>query len=101
MNGAKIQEINIKAGDKIQAGVVECVLQESEQEMLVDTDSGEMRMSAGERTDEIGAISASKETPFYSFPGLVLPEGMVLGRSRKMLEIYQKIHALADSDVDR
>ena len=99
VNGAKIQEININAGDKIQAGVVECVLQESEQEMLVDTDSGEMRMSAGERTDEIGAISASKETPFYSFPGLVLPEGMVLGRSRKMLEIYQKIHALADSDV--
>ena len=73
VNGTKIQEFNIKTGDKIQAGVVECVLQESEQEILVDSDSGEMRMSAGERTDEIGAIPASKETPHYSFPGLVLP----------------------------
>lgn len=73
VNGNKIQEIKINTGDKIQAGVVECALQESEQEILVDTDSGKIRMSAGERTDEIGAITAAKEDPFYSFPGLVLP----------------------------
>ena len=83
VNGTKVQEIKIHPGDKVQAGVVECELQESEQEILVETDSGEMRMSAVERTDEIAAIPASKETPFYSFPGLVLPEGMVLGRPAK------------------
>src|SRR5262245_20726027 len=48
VNGTKTQEIKIQTGDKIQAGVVECVLQESDQEILVDTDSGEMRMSATE-----------------------------------------------------
>jgi transcriptional regulator with PAS, ATPase and Fis domain len=99
LNGIKIQEHQLKPGDKIQAGVVECGLHNSDDEMLMQPDSKEIQAPQMERTDEIGNFSPVQEDSYYSFPGLVLPEGMVLGRSKKMLEIYQRLHSLADSDV--
>ena len=99
LNGIKVEENQLQPGDKIQAGVVECRLQNSDDEMLMQPDSKEVQLPSTDRTDEIGALSPVQEDSYYSFPGLVLPEGMVLGRSKKMLEIYQRLHSLADSDV--
>jgi transcriptional regulator with PAS, ATPase and Fis domain len=99
LNGIKVQENPLKMGDKIQAGVVECSLQNSDDEMLMQPDSKELNLVGTDRTDEIGTLAPGSEDSYYSFPGLVLPEGMVLGRSKRMLDIYQRLHSLADSDV--
>jgi transcriptional regulator with PAS, ATPase and Fis domain len=99
LNGIKVQENQLKMGDKIQAGVVECSLQNSDDEMLMQPDSHEFDLAAKDQTDEIGTLAPGSEDSYYSFPGLVLPEGMVLGRSKRMLDIYQRLHSLADSDV--
>jgi transcriptional regulator with PAS, ATPase and Fis domain len=99
LNGIKVQENTLKVGDKVQAGVVECTLQNSDDEMLMGPDSKEFQVPDTNRTDEIGTLSPGIEDSHYSFPGLVLPEGMVLGRSKRMLEVYQRLHSLAESDV--
>ncbi len=101
LNGERVEEASIKEGDRIQAGCV--VLR------VAATPAGASKILVqrtppltpeGYATDEVGNLRIEEEPTLFSFPRLVFPPGMVAGRSTRMLEVYQKLDALADGKTN-
>jgi len=50
-------------------------------------------------TEEVGVLPVGGCEDFFFFPNLAFPEGMVLGRSARILEVYQQLDAVARSSA--
>lgn len=105
VNGKKIKEAPLKAGDVVKIGIVQLTVEPSQEHTdiipLSDSDAGD-----GDRsTDEISSTSepvtsqAGAQEVFY-FPRLNFPPEMIPGRSPQMFSIYQQLHSIVDSDVN-
>jgi transcriptional regulator with PAS, ATPase and Fis domain len=99
LNGSLIKEETIKPGDVIQAGMVKFKVSVSDEKAVISLDSTKEEMEEETSTEEFGELSDPDYDGIFSFSRFILPKGMALGKSRRMLEIYHKIHALLDSDV--
>ena len=101
VNGKATQEAQLKAGDIISAGIVEITIKEVSAESLMPIPPAyEKPPSSTTTTDALGNLPVHQIVPALSLPKLSLPEGMVLEKSPAMVEIYQKIQSLMDSDVN-
>lgn len=100
LNGSKVTEATIKPDDSILAGVVEFKVKESETELFLLPPTRENEaFSHKNRTDKFGDIESTLQQNIFSSHKLVFPTGMIPGQSTQMMNIYQQIHSLADSDV--
>lgn len=97
VNGDRVEQVLIHPKDIIQAGTVRIRVAHSTGTDLVALTDGGVKEADRFETDKVGA-SGQGLSGFHSSK-LVLPEGMVLGNSPKMIDIYRKLDSLADSDV--
>jgi transcriptional regulator with PAS, ATPase and Fis domain len=100
LNGSKVVESELKAGDLIQAGIVEFKIVESEQDRLVQIPESKTSHKESVRTDKISSdFGAAQSENIFITGEFTFPEGMIPGKSARMREIYQKLHSIADSDI--
>jgi transcriptional regulator with PAS, ATPase and Fis domain len=101
LNGSKVKEATIKPDDSILAGVVEFKVKESDTELfLLQTSKGNEQAIQTNRTDRFGDIETGLQQGIFASHKLIFPSGMIPGQSSQMMNIYQRIHSLADSDVN-
>lgn len=100
LNGSKVTESVIKPNDVIHAGVVEFKLQELGPEDLLTLPTDEERGTRTSRTDKVEGLAATLQQSIFASSNVVFPDGMIPGKSRQMTELFQRVHSLADSDVN-
>jgi len=98
VNGNKIKEIQLNQGDLIQAGIVELSVQEADQTRIVRIPDESLSPTFA-RTDKMSDMAGMVAGNLFISEKLVFPHGMIPGTSRKMVELFQRIHTLVDSDV--
>jgi len=98
VNGRKVDESEVKPGDLIYAGIVELSLQEADQSKIVKIPEV-TPSSALSGTDKMSDISGILAGTLFVSDRLVFPHGMITGSSPKILELFQRLHSLIDSDV--
>jgi transcriptional regulator with PAS, ATPase and Fis domain len=99
VNGKKVDEAKIKCGDLIQAGIVELSLHEADQNKIVRIPE-QTPENALAGTDKLNDIAGILSGNLLVSTKLVFPHGMISGTSPKILEIFQRLHSLIDSDVN-
>lgn len=100
LNGKVTQEALLKPGDVIAAGVVEITVKDVSTESLMPIPAAAEKLpSSATTTGALGNIPLQGLAQ-ASLLQLTVPDGMVLGNSAPMLEIYQKVQSLVDSDVN-
>ncbi len=92
-------ESPIKSQDVIHAGIVEITIAESEDANLVHLPNEKASKRPENQTDKVGGFDEELQESIFASSKIIFPEGTIPGKSERMLEIYQKIHSLADSDV--
>ena len=101
LNGQIITEAFVKPGDVIQAGIIHLTVQSAKEELEPVAIPKMKTVASGDsETDKVGHIPLSSQERVFSFPELVFPEGLILGKSHLMLEVYQKLHSIACSEVN-
>ena len=101
VNGERIRERALVLGDRIAVGVVELVVQEAPQwrEDYVAVHRPSLKAVTPADTEEVGVLPIGGREEFFFFPNLTFPEGMVLGCSARILEVYQQMNAVARSSA--
>src|SRR5206468_7727266 len=102
LNGKGIRISAIEAGDTIQAGIIRFSVHQMEEEsdpILLSSENTD-ESTAHLETDKVGNVAIENRESIYSFPKLVLPPGLIIGKSPAMREAFQKLHSLVDSDVN-
>ena len=101
VNGERITESYIRGGDTIQAGIIKLTVKSSRKDVepLPLSETLVMRAHDAE-TDKVGHLPITDKEYIFSFPKLVFPERLILGKSPLMLEVYQKLHAIVESDIN-
>ena len=101
VNGERIRERALVLGDRIAVGVVELVVQEAPQwrEDYVPVRRPSLKAVTPADTEEVGVLPIGGREEFFFFPNLTFPEGMVLGCSARILEVYQQMNAVARSSA--
>lgn len=101
VNGKKITQSRIKAGDEIRAGIIQIKVESSAADMEPLPIAPVRTASAGDsETDRVGHLPIAEEDYLFSFPNLIFPKGMIVGKSFVMLEVCRKIHSIAGADVN-
>ena len=101
LNGEKITVATLKSGDIIQTGAVTIRVEAASEEMEeIDFGRAESGFRGPAHTDSMDEVPFRADKIPYSFPNLVFPPQMVLGRSAVMMEIYRKLHSIAHSDLN-
>jgi len=100
VNGKTVATAILKAGDIIQTGAVTMRVESSSEEVQNIDMSVARNRSPSPKTDKYGEVSMQTEQIPYSFPNLIHPQEVIVGRSAVMMEIYRKIHSIADSDLN-
>lgn len=98
LNGNLVAKSIVHAGDKIEAGVVEFTIQHFDSEKWIQLREEEV-MPENPSTDNLSDDSELEEKGALTFHNIVFPEGLVPGRSPQIVDIYQKIYSLSNSDV--
>jgi transcriptional regulator of acetoin/glycerol metabolism len=99
LNGRKVTESLLQPEDLIQAGIVELRVTESEEGNLVRFPESVAPPKSSVRTDEIPSGWAGQRANAFLSSKLIFPEGMIPGTSPQMVEIYQKLHSIVESDI--
>jgi transcriptional regulator with GAF, ATPase, and Fis domain len=101
VNGKKITRSRIKPGDEIRAGIIQIKVESSTADMAPLPIAPIRTASAGDsETDRVGHLPIAEEDYLFSFPNLIFPKGMIVGKSFVMLEVCRKIHSIAGADVN-
>jgi len=101
LNGNRISEARIAPGDAIQAGIVHLTVRQAEKDMdALPLPRTQVLNRIDPETDKVGHLPVGEKENIFSFPRLIFPEGMVPCKSNLMLQVYQKIHAIADSEAN-
>jgi DNA-binding NtrC family response regulator len=101
VNGDRVAEAPLRAGDRVGVGVVELVVREAPegQAEFVSVRRPPLKPVAPIDTETVGALPVGAREDFFFFPNLTFPEGMILGRSARILEVYQLMDAVARSSA--
>ncbi len=99
LNGKNITKAPLHPGDLIQIGAV-TIRVEATSEEVQQFDSPVGESTNTRKTDKYGEVPFRAEGIPYSFPNLVLPEDMIIGKSAVMMEIYRKLQSIVDSDLN-
>lgn len=101
LNGKTVTRAFLKPGDLIQAGAVTIRVEASSEEIQkIDIPATGPEGTGVRATDHVGQIPFGKDPIPYSFPNLVLPPEMIIGRSAVLMEIYRKLQSISDSDLN-
>ena len=98
LNGSMTTESILHVGDKIDAGVVEFTIQYFENEKFIQLED-EQPPPEKTSTEEMSDATGLSDENSLVFHKIVFPEGIVPGRSSQIVDIYQKIDSLSNSDV--
>ena len=101
LNGKKIQIAPLTSGDIIQVGMIEIQVFEEDSKsapiLLPDVDA----LNAQAKTDRVLPKNEKQEqSDIFFFPKFLFPDGFQPGKSPALLNIYQKLHSLVESDVN-
>jgi two-component system response regulator PilR (NtrC family) len=99
LNGSLVKESILKPDDVIYAGIVEFKVQELDSNKFVKIPTGELEKSPSQKTDKVGDFAKSVQESIFASSQIVFPPGLIPGKSQGMIDIYQRVHSLADSDV--
>ncbi|HSP07305.1 MAG TPA: sigma 54-interacting transcriptional regulator [Acidobacteriota bacterium] len=99
VNGKKVHQCALHRGDIVQVGIVRLEVQEQAEVEALSLDT-QSKSPLEEATDSLGVVPIAEQEPKFFFPELVLPEGMILGNSPAMFELYKNIHNVAKSDMN-
>ena len=101
VNGERVRERALQVGDRVAVGVVELKVHESSKtpEDYVAVRRPVLKPITPTDTEEVGVLPVGGCEDFFFFPNLAFPEGMVLGRSARILEVYQQLDAVARSSA--
>lgn len=101
LNGQPIATaVRLKPGDVIQAGAVTLHAETAPEDMQKVSLSESSGVPADPRqTDKLDKIPLDDEGIPFSFPDLVLPPDMILGKSAAMMDIYRKLHSIASGNL--
>ncbi|HEY7160301.1 MAG TPA: sigma 54-interacting transcriptional regulator [Acidobacteriota bacterium] len=100
LNGKLIESNVVKPGDVIEAGAITIHVERAAQDVETIGFSDHKTKIESFETDRLGQVGVRAEEIPFSFPKLVLPSDMILGKSQAMMEIYKKLHSIADSDLN-
>ena len=100
LNGSLVKESSIKPDDVIHAGIVEFKVRELETQKLLKLPIEKSQSRHSDSTDKVGDVASSLQDSIFASNKVVFPQGMIPGKSQRMMEIYQRIHSLANSDVN-
>src|SRR5262249_18689178 len=100
LNGSLVKESIIKPDDVIHAGIVEFKVRELDKQRVVQLPVEKSRSVRSENTAKVGDVASSLQESIFTSSRVVFPEGMIPGKSQRMMEIYQRIHSLAESNVN-
>ena len=100
LNGVQIEEAVLNVGDTIQAGIIQLEVKPARKEIqtLQLTDTQSLRRDP--ETDRVGHVPLGEQERIFSFPKLHFPEGFIPGKSAAMENAFQKLQAIADSEVN-
>jgi DNA-binding NtrC family response regulator len=101
VNEKKVDSKTLRPGDVITAGAVRLAVRDKQ------TDSGEivsfepylMEEPRCKTTDTLPYVPLEKQGECFYFPNLTFPKGMVLGRSVRIMEVYQRLDGIGLSDA--
>jgi transcriptional regulator with PAS, ATPase and Fis domain len=93
-------DVVIKPGDVIEAGAITIHVERASDDVEAIGFSDKKATVDTFATDRLGQIKLGAEEIPFSFPKLKLPSEMILGKSQAMMEIYKKLHSIADSDLN-
>ena len=99
VNGRKVDEVEIRCGDLIQAGIVELKIQETDHSKIIRIPEETANHSIP-GTDKMTDVASILSGSIFASSKLVFPHGMIAGNSPGILEIFQRLHSLTDSDVN-
>ena len=100
LNGKKVSSQILKPGDVIETGAITIRVEPTSEEIQKINLPDDPRVLGNiPETDRLGQVELRAEGIPFSFPKLVLPPGMILGKSQAMMETYKKLHSIADSDI--
>lgn len=100
LNGNSIDSSVVKPGDVIEAGAITIHVERAAQDLeTIGFSENKTKMDSFE-TDRLGLVDIGVQEIPFSFPKLRLPSEMILGKSQSMMEIYKKLHSIADSDLN-
>src|SRR4030095_13854935 len=94
LNGTKVLESVIQAGDVIHLGIVELKVVEAEEDNLINVPKQQTPKDQTTHTDKLGSFEEQLKESLFASNKVVFPAGAIPGKSGKMLEIYQKVHLL-------
>jgi transcriptional regulator with PAS, ATPase and Fis domain len=100
LNGKLITEASIKTGDVIQAGIIQLLVKPAREEVQPLQLSETQSLRHDPETDRVGHVPVSEEEHIFTFHQLRFPEGFIPGKSAAMGNVFQKLQAIADSDVN-
>ncbi len=100
LNGAAVDEIAIKTGDLIQAGIIQLSVKTSSREIQPLQLSETQSLRHDPETDRVGHVPVDSQDHIFAFPNLQFPEGFIPGKSSLMEEVFQKLHAISESDLN-
>jgi two-component system, NtrC family, response regulator PilR len=100
LNGSLVNESIIKPDDLIFAGIVEFKVKELDSNNLIEIPDERPGTDHVLKTDKVGTFSRSLQDNIFVSDKLVFPSGLIPGKSKVMTEIYQRIHSLANSEVN-
>ncbi|HSE40414.1 MAG TPA: sigma 54-interacting transcriptional regulator [Acidobacteriota bacterium] len=99
LNGKLIDSAAVKPGDVIEAGAI-TIHVEPATDKIETIGFSDSRTADSFETDRMGQVDLRAEEIPFSFPKLKLPSEMILGKSQAIMEIYKKLHSIADSDLN-
>ena len=100
LNGKVITEASIKTGDIIQAGIIQLTVKTAKEEVQPLQLSETQSLRRDPETDRVGHVPVGEEEHIFSFQQLQFPEGFIPGKSVAMENAFQKLQAIAESDVN-
>jgi transcriptional regulator with PAS, ATPase and Fis domain len=100
LNGSLVKVSIIKPNDVIHAGIVEFKVRELDKQKLVQLPVEKSRPHLTESTEKVGDVASSLQESIFTSSKVVFPQGMIPGKSQRMMEIYQRIHSLSESSVN-
>jgi len=100
LNGHPIEEALIATGDVIQAGIIQLTVKSARKEVQPLQLSETQSLPRDPETDRVGHVPVNLEEHIFSFPKLRFPEGFIPGKSPVMEDVFQKLQAIADSDIN-
>lgn len=100
LNGKFVDSNVLKPGDVIEAGAITIHVERASDDVEAIGFSDKKATVDTFATDRLGQIKLGAEEIPFSFPKLKLPSEMILGKSQTMMEIYKKLHSIADSNLN-